>query len=173
MALADRMSEGNQLVQECFTPNSCFHYGVVLEFSGRQSHRSTEWFELEGPSKPTQPHPVPWAGLPPTSAAAQGPIQPGLERLQGWGTTASLGSCASASLPCEKSAESVQTQQHNTLQGTESLLGNGCTHSLTHYANTSMWGSATHDSLPIVPYAAPAQCAPSLGLGSSLAAALL
>ena len=33
----------------------------------------------------------------PSSSAAQGPIQPGLERLQGWGTTASLGSCASAS----------------------------------------------------------------------------
>ena len=42
--------------------------------------------------------PVPWAGLPPSSSAAQGSIQPGLERLQGWGTTASLGSCASASL---------------------------------------------------------------------------
>ena len=42
---------------------------------------------------------MPWTGLPPSSSAAQGPIQPGLECLQGWGTTASLGSCASASLP--------------------------------------------------------------------------
>ena len=29
--------------------------------------------------------------------AAQGPIQPGLEHLQRWGTMASLGSCASVS----------------------------------------------------------------------------
>jgi len=33
--------------------------------------------------------------------AAQGPIQPGLECFQGWGTTASLDSCARASLPPE------------------------------------------------------------------------
>jgi len=31
--------------------------------------------------------------------AAQGHIQPGLEHLQGWGTTASVGSCARASPP--------------------------------------------------------------------------
>ena len=43
----------------------------------------------KGTSKPTQPQPLPWAGLPPPAQAAQGPIQPGLERLQGWGTTAS------------------------------------------------------------------------------------
>jgi len=64
------------------------------------NHRITEWFGLEGISKPTQ-YP-PWAGLPSTSAAAQGPIQPGLEHLQGWGTTAALHSCASAlHLLCE------------------------------------------------------------------------
>jgi len=33
--------------------------------------------------------------------AAHSSIQPGLENLQGWGTTASLGSCARASLPTE------------------------------------------------------------------------
>jgi len=42
---------------------------------------------------------------PPTAQAAQGPIQPGLECLQGWGTTASLGSCARASPPGEKTSE--------------------------------------------------------------------
>jgi len=61
----------------------------------------TEYLVLEWISKPTQPQPVPWAGLPPPAQAARGPIQPGLECLQGWGTTASLGSCASASLPSE------------------------------------------------------------------------
>ena len=60
-----------------------------------------QWLGLEGTSEPTQSHPVPWAGLPPTSSAAQGPIQPGLEHLQGWGTTASLGSCASTSPPSQ------------------------------------------------------------------------
>ena len=58
-----------------------------------------EWLRLEGTLKLTQSHLMPWAGLPPSSSAAQGPIQPGLECLQGWGTTASLGSCASASPP--------------------------------------------------------------------------
>jgi len=50
-------------------------------------------------------HPVPppchGQGCPPPAQAAQHPIQPGLERLQEWGTTASLGSCASTSLPSE------------------------------------------------------------------------
>ena len=77
----------------------------ILKLLVQKNHRIIEsitgWLGLEGPSKPTQPHPLPWAGLPPTSSAAQGPIQPGLERLQGWGTTASLGSCAGASLLSE------------------------------------------------------------------------
>jgi len=50
-------------------------------------------------------HPAPTLcraqGCPPPAEAAQGPIQPGLEYLQGWGTTASLGSCARASLPSQ------------------------------------------------------------------------
>ena len=44
-----------------------------------QYHRTTEQFGLEGTSKPTPSHPMLWAGLPPSSSAAQGPIQPGLE----------------------------------------------------------------------------------------------
>ena len=40
--------------------------------------------------------------LPPPAQAAHGPIQPGLEHLQEWGTTASLDSCTSASLPLVK-----------------------------------------------------------------------
>ena len=44
------------------------------------------------------PAPNPAVGRAATpSSAAQGPIQPGLERLQGWDTTASLRSCATAS----------------------------------------------------------------------------
>ena len=54
---------------------------------------------LKVTSQPTHPNPCRGQGCPPPAQAAQGPIQPGLERLQGWGTTASLGSCASASPP--------------------------------------------------------------------------
>ena len=61
-----------------------------------ESQSALGWKGLQSPSIPT---PLPWAVLPPPAQAAQGPIQPGLECLQGWGTTASLGSCASTSLP--------------------------------------------------------------------------
>jgi len=44
----------------------------------------------KGP-KVVKPQSLPWAGLPPPAQAAQGPIQPGLERLLVWGTTAALG----------------------------------------------------------------------------------
>ena len=44
--------------------------------------------DLKDHSVPTLCH---GQGCPPPAQAAQGPIQPGLERLQGWGTTASLG----------------------------------------------------------------------------------
>ena len=37
---------------------------------------------------------MPWAWLLLISSGSPDPIQPGLEDLQGWGTTASLGSCA-------------------------------------------------------------------------------
>jgi len=30
------------------------------------------------------PTPLPWAGVPPTNSGCSGPIQPGLEHLQGW-----------------------------------------------------------------------------------------
>jgi len=78
------------------------HVGIVL-LVGRQCsfhlHRIKEWFGLEGTLKSTHPNPMPWAGLPLTSSGCPGPHpQPGLERLQGWGTTASLGSYASGSL---------------------------------------------------------------------------
>jgi len=42
-----------------------------------------------------------WAACPPLEWAAQGPIQPDLEHLQGWGTHSSLGSSVRASLPSE------------------------------------------------------------------------
>ena len=57
----------------------------------------TEWLWLEGTSKLIQfQSPAVSRALPPAQAA-QGPIQPGLEHLQGWGTTDSLGSCARVS----------------------------------------------------------------------------
>ena len=58
---------------------------------------------MAGVGKDLKDHPVPapchGQGCPPPAQAAQGPIQPGFECLQGWGTTASLGSCASSSPP--------------------------------------------------------------------------
>ena len=46
-----------------------------------------EWLGLEGTPKIQRPssNPLPWAGCHPLDQAAQGPIQPGLEHLQGWG----------------------------------------------------------------------------------------
>ena len=55
----------------------------------------------KGSSKPTQPQFPATGRAAPPAQAAQCPIQPGLERLQGWGTTASVGSSARASLPSE------------------------------------------------------------------------
>jgi len=43
------------------------------------------------------PNCMPWADCLPWDQAAQHPIQPGLEQLQGWGIHSSLGSSASAS----------------------------------------------------------------------------
>ena len=37
--------------------------------------------------------PLPWAGCPPTSSGCQGPTQPGLGDLQGWGTHSSGQQC--------------------------------------------------------------------------------
>ena len=53
--------------------------------------------DLKGPSAP----PPAMGRAAPPAQAAQGPIPPGLEHLQGWGTTAILGSCARASLLSE------------------------------------------------------------------------
>ena len=39
----------------------------------------------EGAQRPPSPNPLSWAGLPPTSSAAQGPIQPGLELFRDGG----------------------------------------------------------------------------------------
>jgi len=41
---------------------------------------------LEGTLKPIHFNPEPRVGCPPSAQAAQGPIQPGLQHLQGWGT---------------------------------------------------------------------------------------
>ena len=50
-----------------------------------KNHRITEWFGLEETPKPTHRQ-----GCPPPAQAAQGPIQPGLEHLQGWGKISSV-----------------------------------------------------------------------------------
>ena len=63
-----------------------------------ESQKGLVW---KGPESPPSPTPCCGQGCPPPAQAAQGLIQPGLERLQGWGTTASMGSCASASPPSE------------------------------------------------------------------------
>jgi len=39
----------------------------------KQSYRSREWLRLEGTPEIIELHPQPWAGLPQTSSAAQGP----------------------------------------------------------------------------------------------------
>jgi len=69
----------------------------------KQIHRIAEWLRLEGNLKLTQPQPLPWVGCPLPAQAAQGPIQPGPEHLQGWGTHTPLGSSAGASPPSENS----------------------------------------------------------------------
>jgi len=51
----------------------------------------------KGAQSPRCPNPCCGQGYPPPAPASQGPIQPGLECVQGWGTTASLHSCARAS----------------------------------------------------------------------------
>ena len=67
-------------------------YYTMLEKYNKDNHRIIEWLGLEGTSKPTLPQPLLWTVLSPPAQAAQGPIQPCPEHLQGWSTTASLGS---------------------------------------------------------------------------------
>ena len=66
-----------------------------MSATGSWNHRITERLGLEETSKPTQPQALPWAGLPPTSSGCPLPYLTWPERLQGWGTTASLRSDAS------------------------------------------------------------------------------
>ena len=59
-------------------------WGLIIE-----SQNGLGW---KGPPSPRCPQCLLWAGLSTWPAqVAQSPVQPGLERLQGWGTTASLG----------------------------------------------------------------------------------
>jgi len=67
-----------------------------------QNHRIIEWLGLEGTLNITQFRPLCHGqGCHPPAQAAQGPIQPGLEHLRGWGTAAPLSGSASASPPSE------------------------------------------------------------------------
>jgi len=83
-----------QLMKLC-----CLRTVLSLEDTIRRSENDrTVWV---GRDLNTHPIPIPGhgQGCSPPAQAAQSPIQPGLEHLQRWGTTASLGSCASASPP--------------------------------------------------------------------------
>ena len=55
----------------------------------------------KGPQSSRSSNPLLHTGLQPPSSAVRGSIHSGLEHHQGWSTTASLGSCASASTPSE------------------------------------------------------------------------
>jgi len=50
------------------------------------NHKIIEWLRLEGSLNPSSSTRLPWAGCPLTSSGCPGPIQPGLEHLQGWDT---------------------------------------------------------------------------------------
>ena len=76
--------------------------GTPWEQEARDICKQSQNYRMVWAGRAPIPPLLPWAGLPPSSSAAQGPIQPGLECLHGWGTTASLGSCASASPPSEE-----------------------------------------------------------------------
>jgi len=68
-------------------------------FQGKQTTESWNHGVAEWLGRDLKAHPVPspshGQGCHPPVQAAQGPIQPDLGCLPGWGTTASLGSCAS------------------------------------------------------------------------------
>ena len=49
-----------------------------------ENRKIIEWLSLEVTSQPMLPNPCHEQGCPPPAQAAQGPIQPGLERLQGY-----------------------------------------------------------------------------------------
>mgnify|MGYP001852764137 CR=1 FL=1 len=62
-------------------------------FSGAKYHRNIDWLKLEQTFKDhLVPNPHFGQGCHPPVQAAQGPIHPGFERLQGWGVLSSLDS---------------------------------------------------------------------------------
>ena len=65
------------------------HMEAKLLSTPQGNHRITGWLGLEGASRITKLHPL---YLIPAQAA-QGPIQPGLEHLQGWGIHSLSGHC--------------------------------------------------------------------------------
>jgi len=64
----------------------------LTEHGFHNYHGITEWLRLEGTSYIIQPQPCAMGSCHPPDEAAQGPIQPGLEHLWGWGAHSSLGS---------------------------------------------------------------------------------
>lgn len=59
------------------------HYLGNFMCSTEDTMNIIEWLRLEGTLKPTQSNPLLWAGCHPPYQAAQYPIQPGFEHLQG------------------------------------------------------------------------------------------
>ena len=59
--------------------------------TGEQHEPYSSWVGRDLKAHPIPP--VPWAGCPPPSQAAQGPIQPSYRHPQGWGTAAPWGWC--------------------------------------------------------------------------------
>jgi len=57
----------------------------------RDGIESQSGLSLKGPQSPPSPNPCHRQGCHPAAQAAQGPIQPGLEGLQGWGTHSFFG----------------------------------------------------------------------------------
>ena len=53
---------------------------------GTQMKKQHRMVGLEGTSEVIQFQPLPWVGCHPAAQAAQGPMQPGLGHLQGWGS---------------------------------------------------------------------------------------
>ena len=71
---------------------SCF---LLHVFPGRsqQALGNSAIIGWRGPQRPPSPTPCHEQGCPPPDQAAQGPIQPGLGHLQGWGTHVFSGLC--------------------------------------------------------------------------------
>jgi len=84
--LVSAVSEGYGHLTETF-----LWMGGLHQFHTFPFHTFTQWRGLEETLLPIQFQPLPSAGCFPPAQAAQGPLRPHLEHLQGWGIHNSLG----------------------------------------------------------------------------------